>query len=217
MSSCVLTPLWDQRILTCLFPLACTFIAAPLPDVFNPKHKSQSMRERMSDGHPDEPLLVYVGRLGAEKNTEALKDILTQVGVCPRGGDGGLCFSEGQLSYQRAIQDPSQLSTHSLPFQSLYPAIPWYSRPSPLPCPAARTRVYILSDPMLVTKYSTHSPPVVMLPCPALLPLQVPGARLALVGDGPQRQELEQMFKGMPVKFMVSSGTWGHARGAGRF
>lgn len=33
--------------------------------------------------------------------------------------------------------------------------------------------------------------------------LQVPGARLALVGDGPQRQELEQMFRGMPVKFMV--------------
>jgi sulfoquinovosyltransferase len=60
-----------------------------LSDVFNPKHKSQSMRERMSDGHPDEPLLVYVGRLGAEKNTEALKDILTQVGadmrVCQSG------------------------------------------------------------------------------------------------------------------------------------
>lgn len=34
--------------------------------------------------------------------------------------------------------------------------------------------------------------------------LQCPGARLALVGDGPQRQELEQMFQGMPVKFMVS-------------
>lgn len=77
-------------------------------DVFNPKHKSAAMRARMSDGHPDDPLLVYVGRLGAEKNTEALKDILTQV----------------------------------------------------------------------------------------------PGARLALVGDGPQRQELEQMFQGMPVKFM---------------
>lgn len=38
------------------------------------------MRARMSDGHPEAPLLVYVGRLGAEKNTEALKDILTQVG-----------------------------------------------------------------------------------------------------------------------------------------
>jgi hypothetical protein len=40
----------------------------------------------------------------------------------------------------------------------------------------------------------------------------VPGARLALVGDGPQRQELEQMFKGMPVKFMVS---WGESVGPG--
>ncbi|KAF6255492.1 sulfolipid synthase [Scenedesmus sp. NREL 46B-D3] len=77
-------------------------------DVFNPQHKSAAMRARMSDGHPEQPLLVYVGRLGAEKNTEALKDIL----------------------------------------------------------------------------------------------LQVPGARLALVGDGPQRQELEQMLQGMPVKFM---------------
>jgi hypothetical protein len=34
--------------------------------------------------------------------------------------------------------------------------------------------------------------------------LQVPGARLALVGDGPQRGELEQLLAGMPVKFMVS-------------
>jgi glycosyltransferase involved in cell wall biosynthesis len=48
-------------------------------DVFNPKHKSAAMRARMSDGHPEAPLLVYVGRLGAEKNTEALKDILMQV------------------------------------------------------------------------------------------------------------------------------------------
>lgn len=31
----------------------------------------------------------------------------------------------------------------------------------------------------------------------------VPGARLALVGDGPQRAELEELFAGMPVKFMV--------------
>ncbi|KAF8059985.1 SQD2 [Scenedesmus sp. PABB004] len=77
-------------------------------DVFNPRHKCAAMRARMTDGHPEAPLLVYVGRLGAEKNTEALKDIL----------------------------------------------------------------------------------------------LQVPGARLALVGDGPQRAELERMFKGMPVKFM---------------
>jgi hypothetical protein len=50
--------------------------------VFNPKHKSAAMRARLSDGHPEAPLLVYVGRLGAEKNTEALKDILQQVATC---------------------------------------------------------------------------------------------------------------------------------------
>eukprot|EP00879_Flechtneria_rotunda_P023746 GHRR01025139.1.p1 GENE.GHRR01025139.1~~GHRR01025139.1.p1 ORF type:complete len:359 (+),score=96.89 GHRR01025139.1:158-1234(+) len=77
-------------------------------DMFNPRHNNAAMRVRMTDGHPEDPLLVYVGRLGAEKNTEALKDILQQV----------------------------------------------------------------------------------------------PGARLALVGDGPQRQELEQVLAGMPVKFM---------------
>lgn len=60
-------------------------------DVFNPKHKSAAMRARMSDGHPEAPLLVYVGRLGAEKNTEALKDILTQVGRKAEGVVACLC------------------------------------------------------------------------------------------------------------------------------
>ena len=32
---------------------------------------------------------------------------------------------------------------------------------------------------------------------------QVPGSRLAFVGDGPARKELEQIFAGMPVVFMV--------------
>jgi hypothetical protein len=31
----------------------------------------------------------------------------------------------------------------------------------------------------------------------------VPSARLAFVGDGPQREELERVFAGLPVKFMV--------------
>lgn len=43
----------------------------------------------------------------------------------------------------------------------------------------------------------------------------VPGCRLALVGDGPQRAELEQLFKGDPVVFMVGA-PWPHA-GAGLF
>ena len=32
----------------------------------------------------------------------------------------------------------------------------------------------------------------------------LPQARLAFVGDGPSRAELEEHFKGLPVKFMVS-------------
>ena len=33
--------------------------------VFSPAFRSQAMRERMTDGHPDATILVYVGRLGA--------------------------------------------------------------------------------------------------------------------------------------------------------
>lgn len=58
-------------------------------EVFNPRHRSAEMRAIMTDGHVDAPLLVYVGRLGAEKNVEALKDVLQQVGGA-RVKHGGL-------------------------------------------------------------------------------------------------------------------------------
>jgi sulfoquinovosyltransferase len=45
-------------------------------DIFNPSFATSEARHRMSDGHPDAPLLVYVGRLGAEKNLIILKDVL---------------------------------------------------------------------------------------------------------------------------------------------
>jgi len=34
-------------------------------DVFNPKFRSEEMRYKMTDGHPEAPLLIHVGRLGA--------------------------------------------------------------------------------------------------------------------------------------------------------
>jgi hypothetical protein len=34
-------------------------------EVFHPQHRSADMRERMTEGQPEAPLLVYVGRLGA--------------------------------------------------------------------------------------------------------------------------------------------------------
>lgn len=75
---------------------------------FHPRYRSAIMREALSDGHPDEIVLLYVGRLSPEK----------------------------QLTQLRAVLE------------------------------------------------------------------QIPGTRLALVGDGPERAKLEQYFAGLPVRFM---------------
>eukprot|EP00210_Caulerpa_lentillifera_P007065 g6758.t1 len=48
-------------------------------DQFHPKFKSNSMRHRLTSGHPGDPVMVYVGRLGPEKNLEFLKGILTKL------------------------------------------------------------------------------------------------------------------------------------------
>jgi glycosyltransferase involved in cell wall biosynthesis len=43
---------------------------------FRPCRSSADMRRRLTDGHPDSPLLLYVGRLSAEKNLESLRSLL---------------------------------------------------------------------------------------------------------------------------------------------
>jgi sulfoquinovosyltransferase len=48
-------------------------------EVFDPKYKSQTMREKLSAGHPEDPLMIYVGRLGTEKKLELLKDVLHKI------------------------------------------------------------------------------------------------------------------------------------------
>ncbi|NJL68805.1 MAG: glycosyltransferase [Microcoleus sp. SM1_3_4] len=77
-------------------------------EMFVPELASREMRQRLSQNHPDSPLLLYVGRLGAEKEIESIKPVLEAI----------------------------------------------------------------------------------------------PGARLALVGDGPHRQTLEQYFAGTPTNFV---------------
>ena len=76
-------------------------------ELFHPGRASSKMRERLTNGHPEDKLLLYVGRLAAEKEVERCRDILQAF----------------------------------------------------------------------------------------------PGVRLALVGDGPHRQKLEQHYSGMPVHF----------------
>lgn len=48
-------------------------------DTFHPRFRSDAMRERLSGGNPDAPILLSVGRLGNEKNLKVLKDILAAV------------------------------------------------------------------------------------------------------------------------------------------
>lgn len=45
-------------------------------ELFTPCRRSAEMRERLTQGHPESPLLLYVGRLSAEKNLESVKPVL---------------------------------------------------------------------------------------------------------------------------------------------
>jgi glycosyltransferase involved in cell wall biosynthesis len=46
---------------------------------FNPRYRSEAMRQRLSDGHPEDTLLLYVGRLSAEKQIGQLRAVLERV------------------------------------------------------------------------------------------------------------------------------------------
>jgi glycosyltransferase involved in cell wall biosynthesis len=46
---------------------------------FQPARRSEAMRARLTEGHAESPLLLYVGRLSAEKEIERLKPILQAV------------------------------------------------------------------------------------------------------------------------------------------
>ncbi len=48
-------------------------------DKFNPRFRSAEMRAAMSDNHPDETLLLYVGRVSSEKQIDQIKAVLEQV------------------------------------------------------------------------------------------------------------------------------------------
>lgn len=47
---------------------------------FGPEHYSRAMRERLSGGQPDKRLLLFVGRLAAEKGIEKIRDVLDASG-----------------------------------------------------------------------------------------------------------------------------------------
>lgn len=46
---------------------------------YAPARRSRKMRARLSDGHPEAPLVIYVGRLSAEKSLDRLAPIMRKV------------------------------------------------------------------------------------------------------------------------------------------
>ncbi|KAG6433792.1 hypothetical protein SASPL_105409 [Salvia splendens] len=46
---------------------------------FHPRFRSQEMRLRLSNGEPDRPLIVHVGRLGVEKSLDFLKRVMDEL------------------------------------------------------------------------------------------------------------------------------------------
>ncbi len=48
-------------------------------EMFGPHLASRQMRSRLSSGHPDSPLLLYVGRVSAEKQIDQIKPILAAI------------------------------------------------------------------------------------------------------------------------------------------
>ncbi|MBE9181277.1 glycosyltransferase family 1 protein [Oculatella sp. LEGE 06141] len=48
-------------------------------ELFQPNLTSQEMRSHLSQGHPESPLLLYVGRLSAEKEIDRIKPVLESI------------------------------------------------------------------------------------------------------------------------------------------
>ncbi|AFZ20750.1 glycosyltransferase family 4 protein [Allocoleopsis franciscana] len=48
-------------------------------ETFHPSLVSQEMRSHLSQGHPESPILLYVGRLSAEKEIERIKPVLEAI------------------------------------------------------------------------------------------------------------------------------------------
>jgi glycosyltransferase involved in cell wall biosynthesis len=46
---------------------------------YNPSNRSAELRSRLSDGHPEAPLMIYVGRLSFEKRLEWLLEPITRL------------------------------------------------------------------------------------------------------------------------------------------
>lgn len=66
---------------------------------FNPNYRCDAMRAKLSDGHPEAPLLVHVGRLGAGMHPAPY--IFACLVHMPSGMQASLCHSPAKCMLQK--------------------------------------------------------------------------------------------------------------------
>jgi glycosyltransferase involved in cell wall biosynthesis len=97
---------------------------------FHPDKASEGWRERLSDGHPGDRLLLYVGRLAPEKGIERLKAILREVpgtrlaivGDGPARGDLELEFAGTPATFTGILQGEDLASAYASADAFLFPS-----------------------------------------------------------------------------------------------
>jgi sulfoquinovosyltransferase len=91
---------------------------------FHPRHRSVDMRSKMSSGHPNDVLLVYIGRLAKEKRVPDLKRVLYELEQV-RGIPTRLCIvgdgPEGD-ALRREFRDTPTVFLGALEGESLFQA-----------------------------------------------------------------------------------------------
>jgi len=77
-SDYVITPSTPMKNILNSKGMKCNDVWPPAVDsqVFNPKYKSMEIRNELTFGHPNAPIILYVGRLAQEKSLDLLPKIL---------------------------------------------------------------------------------------------------------------------------------------------
>ncbi|SES00152.1 glycosyltransferase family 4 protein [Corynebacterium cystitidis] len=74
---------------------------------YTPDRYSHEMRDRMSGGHPEAPLVVYVGRMSLEKDLDRLAGIMTQLREIIPDARLAMVGSGPQIDELKNMMDPA--------------------------------------------------------------------------------------------------------------
>ncbi|WIM68458.1 glycosyltransferase family 1 protein [Corynebacterium breve] len=74
---------------------------------YTPERYSHSMRERLTNGHPESPLVVYVGRMSLEKNLGRLAGIMKELRAIVPDARLAMVGSGPQIDQLKKMMDPA--------------------------------------------------------------------------------------------------------------